>query len=165
MASIAQGGPSSRGRTDWTVIFNPMAFLAGKSSAEGELYVLYNPSTVIPTPNGNPTKRSGASIARRYVNKPWRRVMDAAAWVNGDLILEKPTITQAAEIFGVPASKIVRELENIKLDDEAHANVTSNGATNIIDAYESATPAERLEAAKVIGVAEVWDNMIASVID
>jgi hypothetical protein len=131
------------------------------------------------------TTRSGASVARSYPHKPWRRISDAALWVTGELVLEKPTITQASKIFGVPASKIAAELKDLKQADPCdlaeikpelvepeikpeswyETHDVSEAAWNLVDAFQNTTPSERLEAVKLIGVATVWDEFLAPAID
>jgi hypothetical protein len=119
---------------------------------------------------------SGASLARtlafRHVDA---RSTLAAMWVNNELELVSPAITQAVPIFGVTPARISAALRWRKEYVETQAGVAEkifaalaapevDTIPDLVRAFNNSSPAERIEAAKMIGSAVLWDELIAPVI-
>jgi hypothetical protein len=102
------------------------------------------------------------------------RALGAADNHLGRIAVVEPTIGQAADLWRV-CRPYVAAAVRIADDDAARAAVLA-GETPILDVAKAAntetlaqhfartTPAEWLEAARVIGPANVWDHMIAPLV-
>ena len=84
----------------------------------------------------------------------YERAHYAARWVRG-LIAVQPTIKLAADVFGANLSYTHQELRSF--DGIKPPNP-------IVSAYLNASLEQKLEAARVIGVDRVWDEMISPVV-
>jgi hypothetical protein len=104
---------------------------------------------------------SGQTLAKHRWTKPERASL-AARFMLGAVKIERPTVRLAASLFGISPSLVHQELKQpeYRLD-----NFEPQAVRDLVDAFKSATPAERLQAAKRIGVADLWDSMIAPAID
>jgi hypothetical protein len=71
--------------------------------------------------------------------------------VNGRVALIKPTIKQAAALARVSVAEVYRDRRSSK---------PKPTPPSLADRLRTATPAERLEAARAIGVDQVWDSMV-----
>jgi len=100
----------------------------------------------------------GCTIHARTISasywSAYKRANYAARWVRG-LITMQPTIKLAADVFGASlpyTHKEMRVLDGIKPPNP------------IVSAYLNASAEQKLEAARVIGVDRVWDEMISPVV-
>lgn len=89
-----------------------------------------------------------------------------------------PAIGQAAVLFGVSVPtlrehlKARRESVHVEVaetgDGHAAGNGHGNGQTvelSLAEHFQRSTPAERLHAAQVIGVAVIWDSQISPLLN
>jgi len=118
--------------------------------------------------------RTAQFIAKASNYSRWERACDAALWVRGELDV-RPTVKLSASVFGVTPARVTSELKAIKAAEQ-RLNAASNGTGNghaignghaepsLAERLLSATAAERQQAAEVIGVAAVWDDMIAPLV-
>jgi hypothetical protein len=97
------------------------------------------------------TGRNLAHQRRSY----WQRARLAARLVRGETILTPLTIKQAAAICGAAYHTVAVELAALKAEDAALPS-----SETLADHFSRATPAERLEAAREIGVGAIWDSMV-----
>ena len=120
---------------------------------------LFKPVPVKPAPVIlRPPTRARAIHARSVsASQSWgarKRAHLAARWVRG-LVTVTPTVKLAADVFGANLSYVHEELRS--LDGIKPPNP-------IVSAYLNASAEQKLEAARVIGVDRVWDEMISPVV-
>jgi len=103
--------------------------------------------------------RRVSRLARARLNRKQRAEL-AAALADGALeISVSPTAKQAAMLVAVPVVEVTRVRRNGKPKRSA-PRITETLAEHIM----RSSPAERIEAARAVGVDVVWDSMISPVI-
>jgi len=138
-----------------------------------------------PYTNGRPQPTSAASPAtpktingrgfhRRRLNRVQRANLGADVLVGA--VSLKPSLEQISLIFNVPRYELSRRVKfrrefaakhpgDPRFSGSAVGNGRSNGhAETLADHIARSSAAERLEAARIIGPAELWDSMISPVV-
>jgi hypothetical protein len=82
----------------------------------------------------------------------------AAAYAADGIVLHKPTDKQLAVLFRVSVFKLAQARNGKR------GNGCNGHAESLVDHIARSTTAERLEAARVVGPALLWDTMISPVI-
>jgi hypothetical protein len=88
-----------------------------------------------------------------------QRARMAAGLSTGEVVIQLLTVKQAAAIMQVPVLDVTRVRRNGK-----RAGTGRSNAETLADHIARSSLAERLEAARVVGPAVVWDTMIEPVI-
>jgi hypothetical protein len=120
------------------------------------------------------TPVTGQSISHLRYNAV-ERAFAGADFVRGRIVLHHPTIKQAADLFRVSPSYIEAAL---KADIYKRLSVLQgceplippkpklkNKPETLAERLVRATPAERVMAAREIGVATVWDEMVTPLLE
>jgi hypothetical protein len=110
--------------------------------------------TVLPALRSTPTVISAWTISSSRSWSPRKRARLAARWVRG-LVTVKPTTKLATEVFGANGVYVWQELRSL------HGVVPPSP---LVAAYLNASLEERQEAARVIGVARIWDEQISPLV-
>jgi hypothetical protein len=97
---------------------------------------------------------SAQTIAKSSTWTPRRRAKFAALWCSGHLTV-KPTIKLAAVTFHVSVPLVADALKGIEPAPQESV---------LVAAFRRASPAERAAAARIIGIDQIWDGMIAPAI-
>ena len=119
--------------------------------------------TYLETANSTSTTKpvrpvSGQYLARAHLSRKQRAEL-AAALVDGSVEIFPPTAKQAAMLVAVAVVEVIRVRRNGKPKRSA-PRTTETLAEHIA----RSSPAERIEAARTVGVDLVWDTMVAPVI-
>jgi hypothetical protein len=115
--------------------------------------------------HGSPPPASAAHVTGQYLARARltrrERAQLAAGLSTGAVAAYPLTAVQAASIMKIPLLDVVEARREGK-----PRNKRSNGHTETLAEHLTrCTPAERLEAARIVGVATVWDSMICPVIN
>jgi hypothetical protein len=115
--------------------------------------------------NGSPPPASAAYVTGQHLARVrltrLERAQFAAGLSTGAVVVYPLTAMQAAAMMKVSLFDVTEARRNGK-----PRNGRSNGHTETLAEHiKRSSPAERLEAARVVGVAAVWDDMIAPVIE
>ena len=110
------------------------------------------------TPERPVRRVTGQYVARAHLSRNQRAEL-AAALVDGSVEIFPPTAKQAAMLAAVPVVEVTRVRRNGKPKRSA-PRITETLAEHIM----RSSPAERIEAARAVGVDVVWDSMISPVI-
>jgi len=102
--------------------------------------------------------RRVSRLARARLNRKQRAEL-AAALADGALEIFPPTAKQAVMLVAVPVVEVTRVRRNGKPKRSA-PRTTETLAEHIA----RSSPAERIEAARTVGVDLVWDTMVAPVV-
>lgn len=123
---------------------------------------LYSNGSPQPTSAANspPKTVNGRGIKRRQLSR-FQRVLWAAGCITGAVLL-RPSIEQACQLFDVP-KELVRK--HLRARNGNGVRLRSNGhAETLADHIARSSAAERLEAARALGVNQVWDEMVLPII-
>ena len=91
----------------------------------------------------------GRWIAQASTGYPtWQRILDAAAWVRGELTIQPPTLALAARIWGVSSTAVANELSRDIGGKRFRAILGSNSASLSDDAV--------MRIVAEVGVERVW---------
>jgi hypothetical protein len=114
-------------------------------------------STSIPQ---RPVRRvSGQYVARAHLSRQQRAEL-AAALTDGSVEMFPLTVRQAALLARVPVLDVTNAR---RANGYGHGKPKHNGET-LAEHIARSSLAERIEAARTVGVDTVWDSMIAPVI-
>ena len=105
-----------------------------------------------------PRRVSGQYLARAHLNRKQRAEL-AAALADGAVEIFPPTAKQAAMLVAFPVVEVTRVRRNGK-PKRSVLKATETLAEHIA----RSSLAERIEAARAVGVDLVWDTMISPVI-
>jgi hypothetical protein len=100
-------------------------------------------------------KISAQSIAKSHW-QPQERARHAADWVSGNAQI-KPTVALASRVLGVSEPLIREALKR----HHHNGNSTPTALARLSQAWARATPTERAEFGRAIGVNVVWDDAVA----
>jgi len=106
-------------------------------------------------PNATPRRVTGQYLARAHLSRKQRAQL-AADLSNGTLEIVPLTTRQAAMVAGVPERDVTRAWRAKRIN--GHAN--GNGHESLARHIARSSAAERLEAARTVGPAEIWDTFI-----
>jgi hypothetical protein len=102
----------------------------------------------------------GQYLARARLTRRQRAEI-AVDLVNGSAEVSPPTAKQAAMLVAVPVVEVAR----LRRNGKPKRNGSSNGPTESLAEHIARSPlAERIEAARAVGVDVVWDSMISPII-
>jgi hypothetical protein len=102
----------------------------------------------------------GTGLKHRVLNQ-YQRANLAADVVAGFLPF-RPSCEQASWIFNVPRPLLRQQLKARREWATRHPEVANgNGAGGLVEALRTSTAAERIGAARALGLDWVWDEMIA----
>jgi hypothetical protein len=102
---------------------------------------------------------TGQYLAKAHLTRRQRAKL-AAALSSGTAVLAPMTVKQAAAVAQVPVLDVTEARRNGK----PHGNGRSNGHETLAEHFARTTAVERLEAARIIGPAQLWDTMISPVV-
>ena len=128
-----------------------------------DLYTLLKPVRPVPVKTAPPVILRPPVRVRAIhawtisASKSWgarKRAHLAARWARG-LISVTPTVKLAADVFGANLAYVQEELRS--LDGIKPPNA-------LVSAYMNASAEQKLEAARVIGVDVLWDEMVSPVV-
>jgi hypothetical protein len=127
--------------------------------------------------SNDPDPATGQPVirGRTLAHQQWsatRRALLAADFYRGRAHLKKPTVRQVARLCGVSEGYVHAAL---KLDDAARVQVENSHrplveakqpphANGLLIAWNSATPNERVDLARIVGPARIWDEALAPAI-
>jgi len=115
-------------------------------------------STSVPE---RPVRRiRGQFLARAHLSRR-QRAKIAADLVEGTAVIAPPTIRQAAMVAGVPVVEVTKARRN---GNGKSRRSSSKAAETLAQHIARSSLAERIEAARTVGVDVVWDSMISPVI-
>jgi len=103
----------------------------------------------------SPRLISAQTIAKGHW-QPHQRAREAAAWISGRAHV-KPTTVLASKVFGVSVPLIRNALRR----ENGNGTLAPTNLTLLGRAWNRATPAERAEFGRAIGVNVVWDEAVA----
>jgi hypothetical protein len=101
---------------------------------------------------------TGQYLARAHFTRRQRARL-AAELSNGTAVVSPLTVNQAASLLKVPVLDVT-----VARRDGKPGNGRNGHGESLADHIARSTPAERLEAARVVGAALLWDQMISPVI-
>jgi hypothetical protein len=105
------------------------------------------------------TTLTGQYVARAHLTRKQRARL-AADLSTGAAVIVPVTVKQAAMLVRVPVLDVSQARRNGK-----HGNGRSNGhEETLAEHIARSSPTERLAAARIIGVGELWDSMISPVV-
>jgi len=108
----------------------------------------------------HPVRRvSGRSLAHAHLNRRQRAKL-AAALVDGSAEIFPPTVKQAAMLAAVPVVAVTQARRG---NGNGRSKLKHNGET-LAEHIARSSPAERIEAARAVGIDTLWDSMISPVI-
>jgi hypothetical protein len=108
-----------------------------------------------------PSRITGQYLARAHLSRQQRAEL-AAALVDGSVEIFPPTVKQAAILAGVPAFEVSRARH---AKGNGHRKRSSPKATETLAEHiMRSSLAERIEAARAVGVDLVWDSMVSPLI-
>jgi hypothetical protein len=114
--------------------------------------------------HGSPPPTS-AAVTGQYLAKAhltYRQLVKlAAALSTGAAVLTPMTIGQSAALVGVPVADVSRARRR---NGKPLGNGRNGHAETLAEHISRSTAAERLEAARVLGIENVWDQMISPVL-
>jgi hypothetical protein len=103
---------------------------------------------------------SGQYLARAHLTRKQRAEL-AAALVEGSVEVSPPTVKQAAMLAAVPLVYVTK----VRRNGKPKRNGSSSTPTETLAEHIArSSVAERIEAARAVGVDLVWDTMVAPVI-
>jgi hypothetical protein len=113
-----------------------------------------NPHIVQPSGQHQPRRYlstiSGQSIAKNHARHPRERAKLAAQWVEGLLVIKRPTVRQAANLFGAGEVSIRRETR------QTTGTTARRRTPPLIDsAWAAAAPGDRERFARA-HLADLW---------
>jgi len=101
---------------------------------------------------------TGQFVARAHLSRTQRAWL-AAALANGTAEVYPLTVKQAAEIARVPVLDITKRRRNGK-----PSNGRGGHFESLAEHIARSSPAERLDAGRIVGLDVVWDTMISPVL-
>jgi len=110
------------------------------------------------TPQRPVRRISGQYLARAHLSRRQRAEL-AAALVDGSVEIFPPTTKQAAMLAAVPVVEVTKVRRNGK-----PKRSSSKDTETLAEHIARSSLAERIEAARALGVHIVWDTMVAPVI-
>jgi len=115
------------------------------------------------TYSANPGRHvvSGQWLARAHLSRRQRAEI-AAGLADGSLVISPPTVRQSAALAQVPVVEVTKARRE---NGNGHAN--SNGKPDgetLAQHIARSSPAERVEAARAVGVDELWDTMVDPIV-
>jgi len=106
-----------------------------------------------------PAHVTGQYLARAHLNRK-QRARIAGDLANGTAAIFPLTIRQAAALARVP----VLDVSRTRLNGKPRNGRTNGHAETLAEHIARSSAPERLDAARVIGPAELWDTMISPVV-
>ena len=110
---------------------------------------------------------TGQMLAKNRWSKQVR-ADNAAQYLAGRLEITKPTTHLAATLFAVSPTWVRRSFK--RLPDQTvsppspELEIIPSAVIDLVSAFNRASPADRIRAARLIGVDNVWDAMLAPAI-
>jgi hypothetical protein len=124
---------------------------------------MLQPFSKTPTTNGQaPATKAvtGQYLAKAHLTRRQRARL-AAELSKGTAVVAPLTVKQAAAVVRVPVLDVTEARRNGK-----PGNGRATGpAETLAECFARSSAAERLEAARVIGPAALWDSMISPIVD
>jgi hypothetical protein len=111
------------------------------------------------TSPANPRQVTGQYLAKARLTRRQRAKL-AAALSNGTAVLAPLTVKQSAVLARVPVLDVTKARRN----DKPHGNGRNGHKETLAERIARSSPAERLEAARALGIERVWDQMISPVL-
>jgi len=112
------------------------------------------------TPQRPVRRVSGQYLARAHLTRKQKAEL-AAALIDGSAEIFPPTVKQAAMLVAVPVVEVTKARRNGKPKRDGSSNTPTE---TLAEHIARSSLAERIEAARAIGIDVVWDTMIAPVI-
>lgn len=117
--------------------------------------LVYNAGAPSPSSTATPLRVTGQWLARAHLSREQRARL-AARLSNGTAEIYPLTVGQAAAIARVSVLDVTRRRGRTGKRRNGHAN----GHETLADHIRRSSPAERLDAARVVGPEELWQTMV-----
>jgi hypothetical protein len=126
---------------------------------ESAMRALYTNGSPSATTTATPHIVTGQYLAKAHLSRRQRAKL-AADLSTGVAMISPLTVKQAAAIAGVPVLDVTKARRR---NGKPNGRLNGHGET-LAEHLARSSPVERLEAARILGIEAVWDQMISPIV-